>query len=67
MDRSFGVRGDRTNEYCDKSQSKKWPERPNVSPELMTPIEAAIFLRLDENQSLSKKCRLNFRLLAQQR
>ncbi len=26
----------------------EWPERPNVFPELMTPVEAAMFLRLDE-------------------
>jgi len=26
----------------------EWPERPNIFPELMTPVEAAMFLRLDE-------------------
>ena len=26
----------------------EWPERPNVFPELMNPVEAAMFLRLDE-------------------
>ena len=26
----------------------EWPERPNEFPELMTPVEAAMFLRLDE-------------------
>ena len=26
----------------------KWPERPNEFPDLMTPVEAAMFLRLDE-------------------
>jgi hypothetical protein len=25
-----------------------WPKRPDVFPELMTPIEAAMFLRLDQ-------------------
>ena len=25
-----------------------WPERPQVFPELMTPVEAAMYLRLDE-------------------
>jgi len=25
-----------------------WPQRPQVFPELMTPVEAAMFLRLDE-------------------
>ena len=24
-----------------------WPERPDVFPDLMTPVEAAMFLRLD--------------------
>jgi hypothetical protein len=27
---------------------KEWPERPLVFPDLMTPVEAAMFLRLDE-------------------
>jgi len=26
----------------------KWPERPEVFPDLMTPVEAAMFLRLDQ-------------------
>ena len=26
----------------------KWPKRPEVFPDLMTPVEAAMFLRLDE-------------------
>jgi len=26
----------------------KWPNRPDVFPDLMTPVEAAMFLRLDE-------------------
>jgi hypothetical protein len=26
----------------------KWPERPRVFPGLMTPVEAAMFLRLDQ-------------------
>ena len=25
-----------------------WPQRPQVFPELMTPVEAAMFLRMDE-------------------
>jgi len=25
-----------------------WPERPKVFPDLMTPVEAAMFLRLNE-------------------
>jgi len=27
---------------------KEWPERPALFPDLMTPVEAAMFLRLDE-------------------
>ena len=30
------------------SDDSKWPQRPNNFPELMTPVEAAMFLRLDE-------------------
>lgn len=26
----------------------KWPQRPEVFPDLMTPVEAAMFLRLNE-------------------
>ena len=29
-------------------RNQSWPERPDVFPELMTPVEAAIFLRLNE-------------------
>jgi hypothetical protein len=25
-----------------------WPQRPNTFPDLMTPVEAAMFLRLDQ-------------------
>jgi len=28
--------------------NSEWPERPNEFPDLMTPVEAAMFLRLDE-------------------
>ena len=31
-----------------KSDSEQWPERPEVFPDLMTPVEAAMFLRLDQ-------------------
>lgn len=31
-----------------EDRSSKWPERPVVFPDLMTPIEAAMFVRLDE-------------------
>ena len=29
-------------------QIEAWPERPDVFPDLMTPVEAAAFLRLDQ-------------------
>lgn len=29
-------------------ESAQWPERPRVFPDLMTPVEAAMFLRLDQ-------------------
>lgn len=29
-------------------EETKWPERPEIFPNLMTPIEAAMFLRLDQ-------------------
>ena len=31
-----------------KSDEQLWPARPQEFPELMTPIEAAMFLRLDQ-------------------
>ena len=31
-----------------ESNDNRWPERPKVFPELMTPVEAAMFLRLDQ-------------------
>ena len=30
------------------NNSTGWPQRPQVFPELMTPVEAAMFLRLNE-------------------
>ena len=30
------------------SVKDNWPERPQVFPDLMTPVEAAMFLRLDQ-------------------
>ena len=36
------------NDHLDNPQSIKWPDRPKEFPELMTPVEAAMFLRLDE-------------------
>ena len=35
-------------EYHTPNCSNKWPERPKAFPDLMTPLEAAMFLRLDE-------------------
>ena len=35
-------------ELTTEKTDAKWPDRPNVFPELMTPVEAAMFLRLDE-------------------
>ena len=31
-----------------ESNNGQWPERPEEFPQLMTPIEAAMFLRLDQ-------------------
>jgi len=31
-----------------ESNNAQWPERPNEFPELLTPLEAAMFLRMDE-------------------
>lgn len=31
-----------------RERDSRWSERPQVFPDLMTPIEAAMFLRLDE-------------------
>ena len=36
----------KTNFESDKKQN--WPKRPEIFPELMTPVEAAMFLRLDQ-------------------
>ena len=40
-----------------------WPQRPEVFPDLMTPIEAAMFLRLDDtSHNPESACRtLNYR------
>jgi len=34
-----------------------WPKRPNVFPDLMTPAEAAMFLRLDQTGHTPKSAR----------
>lgn len=34
--------------HFDNAEGIKWPERPEAFPDLMTPLEAAMFLRLDE-------------------
>ena len=31
-----------------KAVKDNWPQRPRVFPDLMTPVEAAMFLRLDQ-------------------
>jgi hypothetical protein len=31
-----------------KLENTEWPERPEDFPDLMTPVEAAMFLRLDQ-------------------
>ena len=38
-------------------QDTKWPARPLVSPDLMTPVEAAMFLRLDGIRELAENPR----------
>jgi hypothetical protein len=45
-----------------KSDEQLWPQRPPEFPDLMTPIEAAMFLRLDETGHTPKSaCRtLNY-------
>jgi hypothetical protein len=34
--------------FVSKQRNTMWPQKPANFPELMTPIEAAMFLRLDE-------------------
>jgi hypothetical protein len=34
-----------------------WPQRPNVFPDLMTPAEAAMFLRLDQTGHTPRSAR----------
>ena len=45
-----------------ENNNGKWPDRPKVFPELMTPVEATMFLRLDETgHSPESACRtLNY-------
>jgi hypothetical protein len=31
-----------------ENNNGKWPQRPDIFPDLMTPVEAAMFLRLDQ-------------------
>lgn len=35
-------------EHSTTNDGNEWPLRPQAFPELMTPVEAAMFLRLDE-------------------
>ena len=34
-----------------------WPERPDIFPDLMTPVEAAMFLRLDQVGHIPKSAK----------
>ncbi|MCJ7779110.1 MAG: helix-turn-helix domain-containing protein [Sedimentisphaerales bacterium] len=46
----------------DNPKNTPWPQRPEVFPDLMTPVEAAMFLRLDQTiYSPESACRtLNY-------
>ena len=33
----------------------RWPQRPRTFPELMTPVEAAMFLRMDQTDNTPRK------------
>jgi hypothetical protein len=35
-------------EHSAENNGNEWPPRPQAFPDLMTPVEAAMFLRLDE-------------------
>lgn len=35
-------------EDMSNTEGKQWPKKPEVFPNLMTPVEAAMFLRLDQ-------------------
>jgi len=49
-------------ERLSNSGNSEWPQRPEAFPDLMTPIEAAMFLRLDHtNNNPESACRtLNY-------
>jgi len=51
-----------TNNRPLETDNKQWPQRPEVFPDLMTPVEAAMFLRLDQTgHSPESACRtLNY-------
>jgi hypothetical protein len=36
------------------SEENKWPQRPQEFPDLMTPVEAAMYLRLDQTDHSPK-------------
>lgn len=42
-----------------KNKKHGWPQRPDTFPDLMTPIEAAMYLRLDELGQTPKQARRN--------
>ncbi len=48
------------------SKNVKWPERPEIFPDLMTPVEAAMFLRLDQTGHNPKSdwCQLHGKLVS---
>lgn len=45
------------NEQLSNSENGDWPDKPEVFPDLMTPIEAAMFLRLDQTSHNPKSAR----------
>ena len=55
-------RDQESEENAVEGRSNDWPKRPPVFPDLMTPVEAAMFLRLDETEhSPRSACRtLNY-------
>ena len=43
--------------HQDNNPEQAWPERPDSFPDLMTPVEAAQFLRLDQTGHSPKTAR----------
>lgn len=42
------MKNNRMKKLLDNDVHKKWPDKPEAFPELMMPVEAAMFLRLNE-------------------